>query len=252
MSEDLKPQELPQEQEGVLNIPKFNMSRNDYGLLNHIDYIFAEDGSVDWRKMIKKEHVVINKERTQETDISKVPDEHLLILLSGLKDLAFIRGFTSVQFISNAVTQTYVSMTCRIHWIGNYETGHKDVVFDSSADAHADNTDSLGRNFLVAFAENRAFARCIRNFLRINICSKEELDNKRRSFEQSNKQEETSNDPNRDILYKLMIEKGVTFEDLRNKCIYNNVKDATSFASLADIPMPTVFDLIGRLKKKKD
>ena len=38
---------------------KFN--RDDDGLLQNVDYIYDEDGFVNWRKMIKSDYLVPNK-----------------------------------------------------------------------------------------------------------------------------------------------------------------------------------------------
>ena len=35
--------------------------RNEFGLLNEVGYDFDEDGSVNWRSMIKDEHLFPNK-----------------------------------------------------------------------------------------------------------------------------------------------------------------------------------------------
>ena len=35
--------------------------RNPFGLLDYVDYEFNEDGSVNWRSMIKDEHLFPNK-----------------------------------------------------------------------------------------------------------------------------------------------------------------------------------------------
>ena len=42
--------------------------RNETGLLVNppIDYVFNEDGSVDWRKMVRTNYLVANKQRTNE------------------------------------------------------------------------------------------------------------------------------------------------------------------------------------------
>ena len=51
-------------------------TRNELGLLEDpsIPYEFNEDGSVNWRKMIKPEYLVSNKQSTDETDVSKLDD----------------------------------------------------------------------------------------------------------------------------------------------------------------------------------
>ena len=76
--------------------------RNGHGLLENAEYIFNEDGSVNWRKMVGKHYLVPNKQRTNETDVSSLEDRDLLILLGGIKELAQIRGFINVSY--NVVT----------------------------------------------------------------------------------------------------------------------------------------------------
>jgi len=85
-----------------MNKPPTIVKRNEYGLLEdkNINYIFNEDGSVNWRKMIKPEFLVANRDRTDETDISKLEDNELIILLGGLKDLANIRVRMCFMFYS--------------------------------------------------------------------------------------------------------------------------------------------------------
>ena len=83
-----------------MNKPPKIVKRNQYGLLEdkNINYIFNDEGSVNWRKMIKPEFLVANRDRTDETDISKLEDHELIILLGGLKDLSNIRGYSSVTY----------------------------------------------------------------------------------------------------------------------------------------------------------
>ena len=153
------------------------VTRNQYGLIEDqtLNYIFNDDGTINWRKMVKVEHLVPSRQKTQETDVSKLQDKDLLILLGGIKELAQIRGYTSVEYKVVAASENYFATSCRITWLPNYETGGKEVVFESLADATLNNTKSFARFFLAAIAENRAFVRCVRNFLKINIVSQEEL-----------------------------------------------------------------------------
>ena len=105
------------------------LSRDDKGLLANppVGYVFNEDGSVNWRKMVRKEFLVANKQRTNETDVSVLEDRDLLILLGGIKELAQIRGFSDVCYTVHAASQEYFSTTCTIDWIPNYETDNKVV-----------------------------------------------------------------------------------------------------------------------------
>ena len=159
------------------NCPPKLVSRNKYGLLEDesIKYVFNEDGLINWRGMVKTQYLVPNRQKTQVSDVSKLEDKDLLILLGGTKELAQIRGYTKVEYKVVAATENYFATSCRITWLPNYETNEKEIVFESLADASTSNTKSFARFFLAAIAENRAFVRCVRNFLKINIVSQEEL-----------------------------------------------------------------------------
>ena len=221
------------------SIPPKTFSRNEFGLLNNppIPYSYNEDGSVNWRKMIRQEFLVPNKQKTQETDISKLEDKDLLILLGGIKELAQIRGFTYVSY--------YVVANCCINWIANYETNDKDVSFESLADASPDNTQSFARNYLAAIAENRAFVRCVRNFLKINIVGQDEIGAKN-NFEDLSSENPLSPTA---ALASLMKEKNITLEDLKKKLAKEKYEKIEDLSSLSDIPKPKIFELIDRIKK---
>ena len=68
--------------------------RNGEGLLENANYIFNEDGSIDWRAMIKSEFLYPNKgwfeARSQALpdSIDGLEDKQLLIMLGGIKELA--------------------------------------------------------------------------------------------------------------------------------------------------------------------
>lgn len=224
---------------------KKGFQRLEDGLVESVDYVFNEDGFVDWRKMIKAEYLVPNKDRTKETDASKLADKDLLILLGGIKELAQIRGFSSVEYSVVSPSPNYVVATCCIKWIPNYETEGREITFSAIGDASPDNTTSFTRWYLAAMAENRAFVRCVRNFLKINIVGKDECGDIK------NKQElpvENLTDP-RSQLEELMRENGVTFGSLKEKLVKEEVKNAENFDDLDDVPKLKVFELIGRLKK---
>ena len=56
--------------------------RDESGLIVQpkVDYLFNEDGTVDWRKMVKQEFLVPNKQRAgDETDVSKLEDNQPII-----------------------------------------------------------------------------------------------------------------------------------------------------------------------------
>ena len=233
--------------------PSEKLKRDDNGLLANppVDYVFNEDGSVNWRKMVRTDYLVANKQRTQQTDVSQLEDRDLLILLGGIKELAQIRGFTDVYYTVHTASQDYFSTTCTIEWIPNYETDNKVVSFSALADAHQENTYSFASNFLAATAENRAFVRCVRNFLKINIVGQEEMGGGKQVFSQATTKAsatKTDSDPT-SLLQKVMDSKGVSFDMIKKRLVDENFPKADSFDSTKDIPKTKTFELIARLKK---
>lgn len=230
--------------------PKFFL-RNSYGLLenDNISYQFNEDGSINWRAMVKQQYLVPNRQRTQETDVSKLEDKDLLILLGGIKELAQIRGFTSVEYRVVTATDNYFATSCRITWLPNYETENRPVIFEALADASLVNTKDFARYFLAAIAENRAFVRCVRNFLKINIVSQEELgDAKLGLVAKEDSDKENPMNPTV-LLDKIMQDKSISFDILKKKLVKEKFDGAESFSSVKDIPKSKVFELIERIKK---
>ena len=232
----------------VKNKPPVVPKRNEYGLLEdkNINYVFNDDGSVNWRKMIKPEFLVANRDRTDETDISKLEDQDLIILLGGLKDLANIRGFNSVTYSITQASPEYVCASCSIVWKANYETEGESVLFQGMADAGLNNTEGFGQMYLAAIAENRAFCRAVRNFLRVNIVAKEEIKNVKISKPSPNK-----NSASPDIyLTNLMKEKKINFASIKEKMVKEAVDGALEWGSVKDIPRIKMFEIIERIQKK--
>ena len=218
-----------------------------------VNYIYDENGLIDWRSMITKKWLVPNKDRTNETDVSKLKDNELIILLGGIKELAQIRGYTNVDYTVTSPSSDYVVATCRISWIPNYETENNPVTFSSIGDASISNTNDFAKNYLGPIAENRAFVRCVRNFLRINIVAQEELGatsnskNGESSLEATGEKNVDQSDPHY-LLDKVMKEKSVSFEKLKKVLLKESYKGAEDFESIQDVPKPKVFNLIARIK----
>lgn len=228
--------------------------RNDNGLIANVNYVLNEEGLIDWRKMVEPEFLVPNKRVFEKNDqaipasIDGLEDSQLLILLGGIKKLAKLRGFSKVNFEMKVPNENYVAVVCSIDWLPNFETEGRSIVFSGIADAHPNNTDGFGRNFLAAIAENRAFVRCVRNFLGINIVGQDEV---------------SSMAPNESavplpptsaaaLLENLMMDKNVSFETIKAKLVTELVDGASNFNSVSDIPKVKIFELIERLRKKKN
>ena len=152
------------------------------GLINNKEYKFTSDGFVDWRAMIDPQFLYPNKDFFEirklslPSSIEGLDDKQLLIMLSGIKELARLRGFKSVRYSLNHITPNYVVANCSIEWVGNFETNGESVTFEDVANATEANTDNFCLKFLETIACNRAFVRCVRNFLNIHIVGADEID----------------------------------------------------------------------------
>ena len=228
-----------------------SIQRDSGGLITKpkIEYTFTEEGLIDWRKLVNDKWLVPNRQRTDETDTSKLEDKNLLILLGGIKELAQIRGYSSVEYDVTSPSLDYVVATCKIVWIPNFETEGREVTFSGIGDASPHNTQSFAKHFLGPIAENRSFVRCVRNFLRINIVGNDEIPTGKTLFQEEAKTGNTANP--RNLLASGMKEKAIDFEAVRKKLVAENYPNADSFKGVEDIPTNKIFDLITRIKNKK-
>lgn len=175
-----KAEESKIKQNNLVGPEKF--SRDDNGLLKAVRYEFNEDGSVDWRAMIREEHLFPNRswfnarKKDMPSSIDGLKDHQLLIKLSGIKELAKLRGFNSVSYCTEKCEYDHVAVSCTVNWVGNFETGGNSVTFSDMANATLNNTSSFATKFLETIACNRAFVRCVRNFLNVHIVGDDEID----------------------------------------------------------------------------
>ena len=157
-------------------------ARDKDGLLENVSYEFKENGLIDWRSMIGLEHLYVNKDwyetrnRELPESIQGLKDYQLLIKLSGIKELAQLRGYTSVSPHIIESSNERVVAQCHIDWIGNYETGGVLTYYGDVGNATIENTSGFGHKFLETIAANRAFVRSVRNFLKIHIVGADEMD----------------------------------------------------------------------------
>jgi hypothetical protein len=230
--------------------------RDANGLLECVDYTFNPDNTINWRSMIKKEYLVPNRDsfknqkdiNLKEIDISTLPDNQLLILLAGIKELAQIRGYSNVSYDVIQAQPDYVAVKCTINWIPNYETSMNSVSFSALADAHLDNTKDFAKNFLMAIAENRAFIRTVRSFLKINIVGNDEMG--------KTNHVDLETEPNVSItqpialLEKTMSEYNISFEQIKERAVQKNMENADSWKEIKDISPLQMFSIISGIKNK--
>jgi len=237
--------------------------RNEHGLLENVDYVFNEDGSVDWRAMIKEEFLYPNKgwfdSRSQPVPTSSegLEDKQLLIMLGGIKELAKMRGYSTVAFDVVHSSDGYVTAKCMINWNKNYET-QDEVVYEDYANATLANTDNFCAKFLETIACNRAFVRCVRNYLNIHIVGADEIDKSKGAPAQTYESDsEFSITTPVDLLQKTLRDKHSvdSFDDCKELLRelwksdkYRN-EDAKEWSSYKDIPTKEARKLIVALNK---
>src|SRR5438045_1007883 len=84
-------------------IPPKTFKRNEFGLIvdDSINYIYNDDGTINWRKMIPVEFLVPNKQAFKNKPVPEtidgLSDAELLMKLGGTKLLAQLRGLSSVN-----------------------------------------------------------------------------------------------------------------------------------------------------------
>ena len=245
--------------------------RNEHGLLENVDYKFNEDGSVNWRAMIKEEFLYPNKDwfasrkKDVPTSVEGLSDKQLLIMLGGIKELAKMRGYHSIDFKVNNVSSDYVTAKCQIDWIENYESANTGIYprYTDIANATLANTDAFCAKFLETIACNRAFVRCVRNYLNIHIVGADEIDKSKGANNSNTVEYDASSDsamlpltPAGTLQKALDEDNGVkSFDDFKSLLrtfwkeeIYKN-EEAANWKSYDDIPAKECRKLIAICKK---
>lgn len=227
-----------------------NYKRDSNGLLQTVQYEFNEDGSINWRAMIKEEHLFPNKsyfemyKKPVPKSIKGLRDNQLLIKLSGIKELAKLRGFSEVKYKTVKCEQDHVAVSCSISFSPNYETNGEVVFYEDMANATLNNTSSFATKFLETIACNRAFVRCVRNFLNIHIVGDDEIDKSdNNSIKILEKTSTNSVTPNSVLENLVKNEKNIsTFEEFKEELrslwsqnLYRN-DEAKTWESFFDIP----------------
>jgi hypothetical protein len=154
-----------------------------------LDYPFNQneesDGvnTINWRNMLRPDELYPNKdwfERNKKpvpTSVEGLEDRQLLIMLGGIKRLAKLHGYTRLALDVVESGPNRVVVKASIDWLPRPDLGYDySIHTESLANATMDNCDDFTVKFLETIAENRAFVRCVRNFLGINIVGYDEID----------------------------------------------------------------------------
>ena len=232
------------------------LERDENGLVKGIEYVFDEHGMIDWRKTLPKKFFYFKDDQYQGEDIDNVPDSALLIYLDGFKWLAKIRGVKSVKYPVVQSGTDFCTTVCEIEWIGNYETEGREVVHSSVGYSTLDNTTDFMGLYLGPDSENKAFIRCVRTFLRVNVCGKEEIapenNHKRVKIRKEAKNEFGRSDVVgilEDCMEKLNLDFSTILETLKKEGEKFD-EDPSNIQDLHNKKPTLTMKLIGRMKKK--
>lgn len=245
-----------------VSVSPLPLERDSNGLIKGINYIFKDDTrKVDWFAMIPKQYFVPNKIKFEKrgepipNSIENLDNQDILLLLDAFKFLVDLRGYNSITLPLIQANGNRTTTTCQIEWIPNFETGFEKKITTACGDATMESTNGFG--FIGPISENRAFIRCVRNFLKIPVLGKDELDQNSKvkaapSKENTEDEEDNSLKTKRvKSLQVLMKEKGVSFESLVKKAVEENNMENGAITNLNDFSLSTINDFITRLNKLK-
>lgn len=246
-------------------IQKCKIERNSCGLLKNLNYEFDEIGFVNYKKLIPREFLVPNKQFFQNRKIAvpdsieNLSDKEMIVLLTGYKTLAAIRGFRSVDHQIVSASHESVTVQTKISWIGNYETDFRSVDYTALATASLSNTYSFCKNYLAEIAQNRGEVRAIRGFLRIPILGSDELGPQNEDDNVNAKNESNSNPVSpHSVLQKKMTEKNISFDKIKSTSLSKKnsdgsckFPDAEKWESVLNIPVAIVLEILNNLAAKE-
>lgn len=251
-----------------MNISEIKSLRHPNGLLQNVNYEFLPDGRVNYRSLLQKEHLYFNKEKKdklietygkhyEKIPINEIDDKYLLITLAGIKYLAEIRGYLSVQPRIEHVSEQRCVVTTNITWIPNFETNYQPVSYGQCASASIFNTFGWEQNYMEAIAANRSFVRAVRFFLGLSIVGYDEIGFKNGVGEKSSQRDdanELSLSPT-SFLEKKVAELGLTFEQYKIAVIKKYSGKLSSppqnWESFSDISIPDALFLLDSINKQQ-
>lgn len=240
-------------------------NRNEDGLLNGVDYVFKDDGSVDYRAMLKPEHLVFNRQMKDDIEkkygkplsqlsVTEVEDKYLLILLSGIRYLAKLRGMISATPVVGASQPGHASVTVVVKWIANFETNGIEESYGDTGMANYSNTFDFAQLYLDSIANNRAFVRAVRNYLGINIVANDEVGPSKNLNPMVPESQTTGSSPS-DLLEKKITSMNLDFNKFRDGFVkkYGKVKlesNAADWKSPKDIPANDIYVILDTINPR--
>lgn len=233
--------------------------RDERGLLKGVDHPLVNPYTVDWRKMINPEYVVLNRAAMAKLSVdtklisaeetarllSEVSDDKKIVKLAGFRELLRIRGYSALKQTVKAMPDGLVC-ECTITFLPNFETDGREVSYTAVAGASPTNVAPEYSQFLAAIASNRAFGRCVREFLGINSVTDEEL-----NPNEEVKVADAASKPV-ELVKKRCVDAGISFETLLKGLNGQGLShtDWVSFETLPASVALSALELIKEMGKK--
>jgi hypothetical protein len=254
------------------------------GLIIGKEYKYTPEGRIDYRAMVDRRFLYIASEYEErvvkqqgkplaEVDLLLVKDDWLRIRVGGLNQLAHLRGVRSCTYPILECRDGFAAAVCQIEFIPNVETGMMPETWSGTASANLKSVDRQFTPYLETFAENRAFSRCIKRALQINILSDIEVGGDSRSAANGTGQEAAkdeslpSNEPVGFHPYHLLAQtcasqkKPISFDALKAAAIKHNTDvaldakdrikaDPTTWTSFESIDPIDAYLLLSKIEEK--
>lgn len=237
-----------------------SFKRNEYGLLDTVNYSFDDNGYVNWRAMIDPKYLYPNpnwfKDKEIPLTIDGLPDEQLLIKLAGIRQIARLRGISKVEYPLSYYSPLGAVVSCRVTFVPNYETNMEPLVYEEVASVTSDNaTNQMAFQYAETIACNRAFIRAVKNALGINILGDDEFkrDDVKRSIVSATGN--VTNGPAETLkhIFKNIFKNDdfSFFKETMTKSSYPDKEKVASWNGYEDIQGEDASAIIGLIKKAK-
>ena len=225
----------------------------NFGLVEGTEYKYDDAGFIDWRKMIPDKYFYIKKSslnKNPKLTVKEAEDKDLVILLGGIRYVATLRGLAAVEHTQIQASDKFAWVDCQIFFIPNCEDSNG-ATSSGVANASLETTSGFGQNYLVEMASNRAFCRAVRNWLRINIVSNEEISGGNQKLEEIIEVPETTEELSiHKELQKLVNKHEVFSLDKIKEVMEKENVDTSSWDSIESIPVDIASTIIRRIKSK--
>lgn len=220
--------------------------------------IYNQDGIIDWKSMIPSEYIVLNRleyakegvnvdllsEEDYEKEKSNASDSKKLVRLGGFEYLARLRGVKEQRFKLDYKDAETAVVSCEISFLPNAENPFG-LVTCALASASKDNVVGEYSKYLEVIASNRAYTRCVKKALSIQILGQEEI---------PDILPEIKPKPGSpiDLIKKKCLDKKIDFAEVCAMLQGSGVEMQDSWVNFESLPVPVILTALKLIKTNSD